>query len=258
MRRALVAGNWKMNGRKAQNSALLKAISDNIQQLTTASVDVWVCPPSLYIADVVASLNNTEIKVAAQNVSEYADGAYTGEASAPMLVDSGCVAAIIGHSERRSLFGETDNIVAAKVCASLQSGIMPILCVGETLEQREAGDALNVISAQVKVALSEVDDSADNIAQLVVAYEPVWAIGTGLTASPEQAQEVHAQIRTVLQERFGNVADVIRILYGGSVKAANAAELFSQQDIDGGLIGGASLDADEFLAICNAAANSNG
>lgn len=243
-----------MNGRSAANSALLKALVSEVDEALAAKVDICVCPPSVYIGQVADALSNAPIMLGAQNVSEYRDGAYTGEVSAEMLADTGCEMVIVGHSERRELFAETDEQINAKVKAALEADLSVIVCVGETEQQRKSGRALEVVSRQVRIALSEVA-SLENV---IVAYEPIWAIGTGQTATPDQAQEVHAAIRQVLEQIFGKEAAETRLLYGGSVKPGNAAELFAQADIDGGLIGGASLKDDEFLAICTAGANSNG
>jgi len=252
MRSALVVGNWKMNGEAAANHTLVAALVESIAQQPISGVDVGICPPAVYLDAVGRQLQDSGIALGAQNVSEYDSGAYTGEVSAAMLRDMSCSLAIVGHSERRSLFNESDERVAAKTLAALRSGLTPILCVGETLAQRDSGRALDVVAGQLRAAVHALE--ADEFERLVVAYEPVWAIGTGKTASPEQAQEVHAHIRMVLTELAGVSGQNVRLLYGGSVNATNAAELFAKPDIDGGLIGGASLKADDFLAICRAAA----
>jgi triosephosphate isomerase (TIM) len=249
MRQKLVAGNWKMHGSLSENQALLG-------ELRTALTDVRnmtcaVCVPFPYLAQTQDVLADSAIAWGAQQLSEYAKGAYTGEVSASMLQDFGCRYVIVGHSERRALFGETDQVVAAKFMAATGAGLTPILCVGETLAEREAGTAETVIARQLDAVLNVAGMSG--MARAVIAYEPVWAIGTGKTASPEQAQAVHAFIRQKLAVLDMEIAGRMIILYGGSVKAANAAELFSQPDIDGGLIGGASLVADDFVAICKAA-----
>lgn len=252
MRRALVAGNWKMNGRVAQNDELVNAVLAGLaDQSLTERVDVMVFPPSIYIGQIEAALNGSAVSVGAQDLCEYEDGAYTGELSAGMLVDSGCSAVLIGHSERRALFGDTEQRVAAKVKAALAAGLIPVLCLGESLEQRDAGQTLDVVSAQFENAVADL--SAGGLSRLVIAYEPVWAIGTGRTATPEQAQEVHAHLRSLLEGISPVLAAGVRIVYGGSVNADNAAALLAQRDIDGGLIGGASLKANDFLAICQAA-----
>ena len=249
MRIPVVAGNWKMNGRQDSIDALVKAIVNGLE--SDGKVEVVVCPPSIYISQVSELLRSRKIGVGAQNMSEHDGGAYTGELSAEMLTDQGCRFVILGHSERRALFSETDNQVAEKVKIALAAGLTPILCVGESLAERESGDTLAVVSRQLKAIIDLV--GASGMSQLMVAYEPVWAIGTGMTATPEQAQEIHLAIRRQISECDSIVANGVRILYGGSVKAGNAKELFGQSDIDGGLIGGASLKADEFLDICAAA-----
>lgn len=249
-RAKIVAGNWKMHGSLESSVELASAVHKGVAELT--EVGVIVCPVSAHITSVAQAIKNTSLKVGGQNAHSENSGAFTGELSVSMLGDLGCEYLIVGHSERRQLFGETDQQVADKVEASLGHNITPILCVGETLEEREAGDLENVIGQQLDAVVSRV--GIDAFAKVVVAYEPVWAIGTGKTASPEQAQEVHAMIRTMLSNHSSEVAGSISILYGGSVKPGNANDLFSQADIDGGLIGGAALDADSFIAICQAAA----
>lgn len=247
MRKKLVAGNWKMHGSLAENAALLSALKPAL-----AGIEAVVCVPFPYLAQAQAELTGSSIAWGAQNVSEQAKGAFTGEVSASMLLDFGCTYVIVGHSERRSLYGESDALVARKYVAAQTAGLTPILCVGESLAERESGVTEAVVSRQ----LDAVIDAAGvaSLARAVIAYEPVWAIGTGKTASPEQAQAVHAFIRGRVAALDASVADQLVIQYGGSVKAANAAELMAQPDIDGGLIGGASLVADEFVAICRAAA----
>lgn len=249
MRQKLVAGNWKMHGSLIENQALLNEL--RIALADMRDMACAVCVPSPYLAQAQDALDGSLIAWGAQNMSEHAKGAYTGEISASMLLDFGCHYVIIGHSERRALYGETDQIVAAKFAAAIQAGLTPILCVGETLAEREANMAESVIARQLDAVLA-VSGMA-GMAKAVIAYEPVWAIGTGKTASPEQAQAVHAFIRQKLAAQDAGIADRLVIQYGGSVKASNAAELFSQPDIDGGLIGGASLVAEEFVAICKAA-----
>jgi triosephosphate isomerase len=246
MRQPLVAGNWKLNGNRQSIDKLLQGILGGMQDVKKA--EVAVCAPYIYIPQVADSLKNSTIKYGAQNVSEYESGAYTGEISATMLQEFGCNYAIVGHSERRSIYGETDQQVANKFVSAQKAGIRPILCVGELLEERESGETEAVVARQ----LDAVVDTAgiESLKDAVIAYEPVWAIGTGKTASPEQAQEVHAFIRQRLADNNAEVADLVQILYGGSVKADNAQSLFAQADIDGGLIGGASLDAKDFLSIC--------
>lgn len=246
-RRPLVAANWKMNGTLA---SLRPLVDDIIAGLDTRS-EIALCPPAIYLAEVAGRIANTDIALGAQTLSEHSSGAYTGEVSAAMLNDYNCRFAIVGHSERRSLYAEGDIAVARKFQAAHLAGIKPILCVGETLAEREAGETEVVIGRQLD-AVTAVCESPDDFAGGVIAYEPVWAIGTGHTASPEQAQAVHEYIRGRLDRAFDGLGAVTRILYGGSVKADNAEELFAMTDIDGGLIGGASLDSQAFLAICHA------
>ncbi|MEW5892719.1 MAG: triose-phosphate isomerase [Pseudomonadota bacterium] len=248
MRRKLVAGNWKMHGSLAENEALLTGL---LAGVATVKVDVAVCVPFPYLAQVQARLSGSPIAWGAQNLSQHGKGAFTGEVSAAMLRDFGCKYVIVGHSERRSLYGETDQVVAEKFEAAQAAGLVPILCVGETLSEREAGITETVVARQLDAVIAKSGVGA--LADAVVAYEPVWAIGTGKTATPQQAQQVHAFIRSKIAALDPAVAQGLRIQYGGSMKANNAAELLAQPDIDGGLIGGASLVADEFLAICRAA-----
>lgn len=238
-----------MHGSRAANTALLRSLRSGFAGAET--VEMLVCPPFPYLADVVAELEGSHISVGAQNVSQHEAGAFTGECAASMLSDIGCDYVIVGHSERRALMGETSEIVAAKFVAALSSGLRPILCVGETLEEREAGHTEAVIDEQLDAVLQAAGVST--FADCVVAYEPVWAIGTGRTASPQQAEDVHAHIRARVAGHDRQVADKLQILYGGSVKGDNAAGLFAMADIDGGLIGGASLKAEDFLAIARAA-----
>ena len=245
-RRMLVAANWKMNGSTAANQSLLNGI---MQELAIASDnDVAICPPFVYIADVKNMIADSDLKMGAQNVSHIDSGAFTGEVSASMLRDFACDYVIVGHSERRSLYGETDELVAQKFVAVLKEGMTPILCVGELLDERENGDTKDVIARQLDAVIELA--GIDSFKHAVIAYEPVWAIGTGKTATPEQAQEVHEFIRLRLARHEDAVANDIQILYGGSVKANNAEDLFSMADIDGGLIGGASLIAEDFVSIC--------
>ena len=246
MRKKLVAGNWKMHGSLAENAALLSALKPAL-----AGIEAVVCVPFPYLAQAQSELAGSSIAWGAQNLSEHSKGAYTGEVSASMLRDFGCGYVIVGHSERRSLYGESDQQVAAKFIAAQAGGLVPILCVGESLEEREAGITEQVVARQLDAVIGAAGIGA--LANAIVAYEPVWAIGTGKTASPEQAQAVHAFIRGKIAGLDAAIADGLVIQYGGSVKAANAAELLAQPDIDGGLIGGASLIADEFVAICRAA-----
>jgi len=243
MRKRLVAGNWKMHGSRAANKALLEAIVAGFTG-GEANVECTVCAPYPYLVEVAGQLRGTFVSWGAQNVSEHAQGAYTGEVSAPMLAEFGCRYVIVGHSERRQLFGESDGMVASKFSAVRTHGMTPILCLGESLEEREAGRTEATVARQLEAVLATTGIGA--FASAVVAYEPVWAIGTGRTASPQQAQEVHAFLRAKLLPET-------RVLYGGSVKAANAAAIFAMPDVDGGLIGGASLVADEFLGILRAA-----
>jgi len=251
MRGYLVAGNWKMNGSNASNRALVEGIVAGVP--SSSDVQLLVCPPFPYISSVAGLIEGSPVLLGAQNVSAHASGAFTGETAGSMLQDVGCEFVIVGHSERRALMGETSKTVALKFKAALDIGLKPILCVGETLEQRESGQTKTVIDEQMNAVLDEV--GIDVFSDAVIAYEPVWAIGTGVTASPEQAQEVHRHIRRLLESHNAGVAERIKILYGGSVKGDNAAGLFSNPDIDGGLIGGASLKSDDFLAIAEAAAS---
>jgi triosephosphate isomerase len=248
-RTPLVAGNWKLNGSLAANAALLADIVKGAPSFGRAQAAV--CVPFPYLAQVQASLAATPIAWGAQNVSEQASGAFTGEVSCAMLQEFGCRYVIVGHSERRAIYGEGDGLVAAKARAAIAAGLCPIVCVGETLAEREAGVTADVVRRQLAAVIDAV--GAQGIAKSVIAYEPVWAIGTGKTATPDQAQDVHALIRAQVAAADAGVAQGVQILYGGSVKAGNARELFAQADIDGGLIGGASLVAADFLAICTAA-----
>ncbi|CAM3727611.1 triosephosphate isomerase [Kerstersia gyiorum] len=244
-RKRLVLGNWKLHGNLADNATLLAAVRAGAVGQTA---EIGVCVPFPYLAQAGAALAGSPVSWGAQDVSTHEKGAYTGEVSAPMLADLGCSWALVGHSERRSYHAESNDYVAAKAAAALKAGITPVVCVGETLEQHEAGKTLDVIAEQLAPVLAL---GAEQVARTVIAYEPVWAIGTGLSATPEQAQEVHAAIRAQLRTLGAAVAEV-RILYGGSVKPASAAGLFAQPDIDGGLIGGAALVADDFLKIAAA------
>ena len=248
-RRPLVAANWKMNGSLASIRILLEGILTGLQ--SGLKPEVVICPPYIYIHEVARKLDNTPVSVGAQNVSQHDAGAYTGEVSVAMLKDYNCEYVIIGHSERRTLYCETDAIVADKFARVVESGLKPVLCIGETLNEREADETEEVIARQLDSVIERAGVGAFEMA--VIAYEPVWAIGTGRTATPEQAQEVHAFIRLRLARHDEAIADRLRIVYGGSVKAENANELFNMADIDGGLIGGASLNAGDFLTICRAA-----
>jgi triosephosphate isomerase len=250
MRQPLVAGNWKMNGTLEKARVLVKEIADG-RAASNGHSEAVVCPPFVYLAAVAEVMRGTRLKLGVQNVSEHEAGAYTGEIGAEMLADFDCRYAIVGHSERRALYAEGDAMVAAKFQRVLRTGVTPILCVGETLEEREAGETEAVIARQIDAVIEHVD--AANLSRGVVAYEPVWAIGTGRTASPEQANEVHAFIRKRVSKQDSEGAAGMRILYGGSVKSSNCEAIFQMPDIDGGLIGGASLKAGEFLDICQAA-----
>ena len=248
MRRKLVAGNWKMHGSRASNAPLVEAILGSAQPERT---DCVICPPFVYLSEIARLLRGSATKLGAQDVCAEGQGAYTGEVSAAMLKDVGCDYVIVGHSERRNLYGEDDELVARKFAAALAHGLKPILCVGELLAEREAERTHEVVGRQLEAVVALTGIEA--FAEAVIAYEPVWAIGTGRTASPEQAQEVHGFIRQRLVQRDAKIAARLQILYGGSVKTGNARELFAQSDVDGGLIGGASLKAEEFLSIMAAA-----
>ncbi len=249
MRNKLVAGNWKMHGNLKENGALLEALISNMPKPGN-NTRYAVCVPFPYLASVQTSLRNTYIDWGAQNISQYDKGAYTGEVSADMLIDFGCTYVIVGHSERRMLFGETSQIVAEKYSAAQRAGLIPILCVGETLEQRDSDITEQVIDEQLKAVIALT--GVESLAKAVIAYEPVWAIGTGKTATPQQAQDIHQFIRKGIAAQNQEIAESLPILYGGSVKANNAEELFDMPDIDGGLIGGASLISEDFVAICSA------
>ncbi len=250
MRVKFVAGNWKMNGNRASNEALL---ADLVPVLAGISgVESVICPPFVYLQQVQSLIGGTGTALGAQDLCQFANGAFTGGVSAAMLKDSGCSHVIVGHSERRALFGETDALVAEKFAVAREAGLVPVLCVGETLAERESGATEQVVDRQLQAVMRRSGAAA--LREAVVAYEPVWAIGTGKTATPEQAQAVHAFIRSRVAAEDAAVAAEVRIVYGGSVKAANAAQLFAMADIDGGLIGGAALVAGEFAAICRAAA----
>jgi len=248
LRARLVAANWKMNGSRVDNARWLEAF-----RAQPAACEAVVCPPYVYVEQVVSGLAGTGAFVGAQDLCDRAAGAWTGEVAGEMLRDAGVQWVIVGHSERRAAFGETDEIVAAKAERALDAGLRPIVCVGETLEQRSAGRTASVIAAQLDAVLQRCTPA--RLAAGALAYEPVWAIGTGHSATPQQAQDVHAAIRAQLARHDPAAAGAMRLLYGGSVKPGNAAELFAQPDIDGGLIGGASLVAAEFLAICAARAH---
>jgi triosephosphate isomerase len=249
MRRPLIAGNWKMHGSRAENAELIEGLLLGLP--AQPSADIAVCPPFVYLWEIARALKASPIQVGAQSVCAEAVGAFTGEVSASMLKDVGCRYVIVGHSERRALYKEDDALVARKFLATQAQGLFPILCVGETLEERERGQTMQVVTRQLGAVLDVAGVAAMQTA--VIAYEPVWAIGTGKNATPDQAQEVHAHIRTAVAARDAKIAAGLRVLYGGSVKAANARDIFAMPDVDGGLVGGASLKADEFLKICAAA-----
>ena len=249
MRQPLVAGNWKMNGSLDSITALVEGIKAGLDSVTTA--EMVVCPPFVYIPTVASLIGDAPISLGAQDVNDQEAGAHTGEIAPGMLTDTGCKYAIVGHSERRSIYGESDAFTASKFAAARKAGLVPILCVGELLEEREQGITEQVVSRQLDAVIDLEGIGA--LADAVIAYEPVWAIGTGKTATPDQAQDVHAYIRGKLAALDSAVADKVRILYGGSMNAGNAAELLSMADIDGGLIGGASLKPADFLAIGSAA-----
>ena len=249
MRQPLVAGNWKMNGSLDSITALVEGIKAGLDSVTTA--EMVVCPPFVYIPTVASLIGDASISLGAQDVSDQEAGAHTGEVAPAMLTDVGCKYAIVGHSERRSIYGESDTFTASKFAAARKAGLVPILCVGELLEEREQGITEQVVSRQLDAVIDL--EGVGALADAVIAYEPVWAIGTGKTATPDQAQDVHAFIRGKLAALDSSVADKVRILYGGSMNAANAAELLAMADIDGGLIGGASLKPADFLAIGSAA-----
>ena len=248
MRKPLVAGNWKMNGSSESIKTLLDGIKAGMGEVSNA--DVAVCAPAIYLPQVQGELNGSDVGWGSQDVSVHESGAYTGEIATSMLNDFGCKYAIVGHSERRTYHGESDELVADKVEAARKAGLIPLFCIGETLEEREQGITEEVVARQIDAVINKYGVEA--LGDSVIAYEPVWAIGTGKTATPEQAQDVHAFIRSRIAAKSADIADKIRILYGGSMKPGNAAELMAKADIDGGLIGGASLQAEDFLGICKA------
>jgi triosephosphate isomerase len=250
MRSFIVAGNWKMNGSAAANDALIAGILEGMPD--SQNVQLLICPPMPYLASAASKLAGSRLKLGAQTVSEHESGAFTGETAPSMLREVGCDYVLVGHSERRALYGEGSQAVAAKYVAAQAAGLIPVLCLGETLEERESGNTELVVDEQLNAVLDSA--GVGSLANAVIAYEPVWAIGTGKTATPEQAQDVHAHIRQVVGKQDENIASGVQILYGGSVKGENAAGLFGKPDIDGGLIGGASLKSDDFLAIAIAAA----
>ena len=249
MRKPIIAGNWKMNGSRSSIKELLDGVKAGMGDVTSA--EVAVCAPSIYLADVSEQLSGSAVAWGGQNLSTEAKGAFTGEISADMLLDFKCKYVIVGHSERRTLYGETDELVAEKFEVARKAGLKPILCIGESLEERESGVTIDVCARQINAVIEKSGVKA--LADGVIAYEPIWAIGTGVTATPDQAQETHAAIRKMIAEKDASVAEQVRIQYGGSMNAANAKELLAMEDIDGGLIGGASLKAEDFLAICTAA-----
>jgi len=249
MRSPFVAGNWKLNGSRSSVSALATDIAS--ASVTSSNIDVVVCPVSLHIPEVAQAIAGSQVKLGAQNACAAEAGAFTGEVSSTMLAEYGCEFVIVGHSERRTLFSETDTQCAERHAAVLQAGLTSIFCIGESLQERESDQTFNVVERQLN-ALVEVA-GASAFENTVVAYEPVWAIGTGKTATPDQAQAVHAHIRQYIAGHNADVADKVQILYGGSVNAGNATDLFANADIDGGLIGGAALKSEDFLAICDAA-----
>lgn len=250
MRRLFIAGNWKMNLNRGQSLSLVQSLVESLRGVS--DVDIAVCPPAVYLGELGKALHATNIGLGAQNVNSKSEGAYTGEISCSMLKDVGCRYVILGHSERRAIYGETDSMVNEKLHAVLAAGLTPIVCVGETLEQREAGQTQQVVRSQCIGSLAGLTE--DQMLKTVLAYEPVWAIGTGKTASPAQAEEVHKDIRSLLETQFSaSTAQKIIVLYGGSVKADNAQELLSEPNIDGALVGGASLKQDSFEGIIKAA-----
>jgi len=247
MRRKLVVANWKMHGSLAANQSLIGQFQGLLGQ---PDCDVAICPPFVYLPQLKTLLANSAISIGAQNLSEYSSGAYTGEISAAMLADLGCRFVIVGHSERRAIYGESDVQVAEKFAQAQVHGLIPILCVGETLAEREAEQTTSVVLRQLDAVIAK--NGVKSLLKAVIAYEPVWAIGTGKTATPEQAQDVHRVLREHIQVSCAETAAAVQILYGGSVKADNAPSLFAQPDIDGALVGGASLKAEDFAAICRA------
>lgn len=246
MRKNIVAGNWKMNTTVAEGIELAQAVAAKSSEVPS-SVQLIIAPPFTHLVPVSQAIKGTAIGLSAQNCADKEKGAYTGEVSADMLVSAGCTYTILGHSERRQYYGETDATLVDKVKLAISKGLSPIFCVGENLEEREAGRHFDVVSSQIRNVLYTL--SGEEMSKVIIAYEPVWAIGTGKTASAAQAQEIHACIRKVVAEKFGTLAEDITILYGGSCKPSNAKELFACPDIDGGLIGGAALKADDFIAI---------
>jgi len=249
MRQPLVVGNWKMNGSRQSIKMLIEEIQQGLNG--KEKTKIGVCPPFVYLQFVSALLENTPIVWGAQNVSHQESGAFTGEVAINMIADFGCEYVLVGHSERRHIYGETDQIVAEKFARVQAAGLTPILCIGELLEEREVNQTEQVVKRQLSAVINL--KGIESLEKSVIAYEPVWAIGTGKTATPDQAQDVHQFVRNYLAEKNAQIAENVQILYGGSVKGSNAAELFAMSDIDGGLIGGAALKAQDFLAICQAA-----
>ncbi|OMH33790.1 triose-phosphate isomerase [Motiliproteus sp. MSK22-1] len=248
MRTPLVIGNWKMHGTSASNHQLLEQLLPLLKPDT--QVAIAVCPPYPYLSQVKAMIGGN-LALGAQNLNMQEKGAHTGEVSGPMLKDTGCRYVLVGHSERREIYGESDLIIAEKFAVAVASELIPVLCVGETLKQRKTGQSIEVVSSQIKSVIQR--NGIQSFANAVIAYEPVWAIGTGETATPAQAQEVHQKIRELIGEYDISIAETLPLLYGGSVNASNATSLFNQPDVDGGLVGGASLNAESFAAICQAA-----
>ena len=249
MRRPFVAGNWKMNGSRKRTRALVADVCEAARNLP--EVDVGLCPPFVYVTDAGEAIGDAPVRLGGQTCAGVEDGAFTGEVSAAMLADAGCSFVLVGHSERRTLFGEEDADIAEKAGVALAAGLTPVVCVGETLGEREAGHTEATVARQLDAVVERLD--GEGLARIVVAYEPVWAIGTGRTATPSQANEVHAFLRGRVAKREPTVAAGLRILYGGSVKPENASRIFAEPDVDGGLIGGASLDSGQFVDICRAA-----
>ena len=247
MRSKLVIGNWKMHGSRETCTALIGSIKAELASIP-AAIEIGICPPAVYLPLAIEQCRETRIACGAQNVSQFERGAYTGEIACQMLADIDASLVLIGHSERRTLFAESDTVIAEKFVAAKQASLLPVLCVGESLAQRKEGSTRDVVLSQLRAVIGHAGIAAFDKA--VIAYEPVWAIGTGETATPEQAQEVHSFIREDLAAESEEIASAIKILYGGSVKDSNSAELFAQSDIDGGLVGGASLEAEQFITIC--------
>lgn len=249
MRKIVAAGNWKMNGSRAKTASLINSIKQGLSD--NAAAEVIIFPSFGYLSLACGLVAGSDIKLGAQNLCTEAVGAYTGEVSGEMLVDLGCTHVLVGHSERRALYGENSDVVAVKFEEAQTAGLVPVLCLGETLGQREAGETEEVVARQLGAVVDRL--GIESLKNSILAYEPVWAIGTGKTASPEQAQEVHAFLRRTIAAQNANIADSLQILYGGSVNGSNAAELFAMPDVDGGLVGGASLKSEQFLEICAAA-----